>query len=135
MCWKECTVAPILSAADEEGLDRQCSGLRCKRKHVSIAKPLGVNRLAALNIGKGSQTIAIDSGKLEIFAISRLGHQARQTRLNSDRPSGEELLRLSNELAIFGLTDTTHAGRRTTLDLKQQTRSRSILEITVRTTS
>ena len=62
MSREEGAVAPILPAADEEGLDRHGSRLAREREHVGVAKAFGVHGLAALDVGQCPQPVAIDGG-------------------------------------------------------------------------
>src|SRR2546423_883702 len=122
MCREECPVSPILPTANEEGLDRHRSRLACEREHIGVAQTLGVNRLAALDIGQRPQPIAIDRGELEILAVCRLGHGPRQAALYPNRFAGEELLRFADELTIILDADPPDARRRAALDLVEQAR-------------
>ena len=89
-------MSPILAAANEEGLDRHRSAFAGEREHVGVAEAFRVHGLTALDIRQRAKPIAIDSGKLKILSLRRLGHQLRQTRLNAGRPSGEEFLRFAD---------------------------------------
>src|SRR3546814_17344052 len=67
---KEAAMPPILTAADEEARDAQLPPLRGEREHVGIAKPLRVDRLAALDEGQRFQPVA---DHRRTFIINRLG--------------------------------------------------------------
>ena len=123
---EETPVPPILAAADEEGLDAHLARLAGKRENVPVAQPLGMNRLAALHIGQGAKTVAIDRGKLEILFRSGLRHQPPQPCLDAGGLAGEKQLRIGYELAILLLADPTHARGRTTLDLIEQAGPRTV---------
>jgi hypothetical protein len=71
---EEGAVPPILPAADEEGLDAHGPALAGQREDVGVAEPLGMHRLAALDVGQRAQAVAVDGGKLEILLLGRLGH-------------------------------------------------------------
>ena len=73
-------MAPILPAADEEGLDRHRPGLAGQREHVGVAEPFGMHRLAALDVGQRAQPVAIDRGELVILPLRGLGHRACDSR-------------------------------------------------------
>ena len=111
---------PVLPSANEKGLDRHGPGLAREREHVGVAKPFGMDRLAALDVGQRPQPVAIDGGQLIILAVRGLGHLARQARLDAGRLAGEELLRLADQLAIVFAADAPDAGRRAALDLVEQ---------------
>ena len=126
---------PILPAADEESLDRDRSALAGQREHVGIAETFGVDGLAALDVGQRAQTVAVNGGELEVAPLRRLGHLLAEPCLHPGRSAGEERLRVLDQLVIVLLADAAHAWRRAALDLVEQTRPRSILEIAVGTTS
>src|SRR5689334_4203205 len=132
---KERSMSPILPVADEEGLDRDRSGLASQGKHIGITEPLGMYRLASLDVGQRAQPVAIDGGELIILLLGGFGHRPRQPRLDSGRPAGEEFLRLPDQLAIILIADAADARSRAALDLVEQAGSRAVLEIAVRTAS
>ena len=69
---EEGAMAPILPAADEEGLDRHRPGLAGQREDVGIAQPLGMHRLDALDVGQRAQAVAVDGGELVVLLLGRL---------------------------------------------------------------
>ena len=71
-----------------------------EREHVGVAEPLGVHRLAALDVGQRAQAVAIDGGQLEILPLGRLGHLLAEPRLHAGRLAGEERLRVADQLGI-----------------------------------
>ena len=77
---EEGAMAPVLPAADEEGLDRHRPALAGQREHVGIAEPFGVHRLAALDVGQRAQPVAIDRGQLVILPLGRLAPSACDSR-------------------------------------------------------
>src|SRR5205085_8732707 len=118
---EEAAMPPILAAADEEGLDAHRPALAGERENIGIAEPLGMDHLAALDVGERAQAIAIDCGKLEVHRLRRLAHQTLQLLLDLGRPAAEEILGVLDQLVIAGLVDPAHAGRRATADLVEQT--------------
>ena len=52
VCGEEGAMPPILTATNEERLNAHLAGLRRQREDVSIAQPLGIDRLATLNEGQ-----------------------------------------------------------------------------------
>src|SRR5438105_1476147 len=114
-------MAPILPAADEEGLDRYRPRLAGEREHVGVAKALGMYSLAALDVGQRAQPVAIDGGQFIILPARRVSHRPRLPRLHTGRLAGEELLRLGDQLGIILVADPAHARRRAALDLIEQT--------------
>src|SRR4051812_14280632 len=135
MCRKESAMPPVLPAADEEGLDRDGPGLARQREHVGIAKPLGMHRLASLDVGQSAQPVAIDGRELIILAFGGRRHRLAQPALDARRFAGEKLLRLIDQFVIFLLADAPDARRRAALDLVKQARPRPVLEKAVRTAS
>lgn len=132
---EEAAVPPILPAANEEGLDTHLPRRTGQRENVGVAEPLGVNRLATLDIGQRAQPVAIHRRKLIILRLGRLGHRLAEPRLNAGRLAAQEILRILDQLGIGGLLDPPDARRRTTPDLIQQAGPRSVGEKAVRTTA
>src|SRR3954447_25925452 len=118
---EEGAMAPILAAADEEGLNRHGPSLAGEREYVGVAKSLGMHRLAALDVGQSPQPVAIDGGKLVILSFGGLRHRLAQPPLHPGRFAREELLRLAHQLGIFLLANAPDARRRAALDLIEQT--------------
>src|SRR5258708_36909277 len=106
---EEGTMAPILSATDEESLDRHGSGLARKREHIGVSKPFCMNRLAALDVGERAQPVAVHCCKLKILTFGRLSHRSRQACLDARRFTGEEFLGLGDPLTIILVADTPDA--------------------------
>ena len=121
-------MAPILAAADEEGLDAHRPALAGEREHVGVAEPLGVDRLAALDEGQRAQPVAEDRGELEIHRLGRLGHQPPELLLDLGRLAAEEVLRVADQLGIAGFVDAADAGRRAAADLVEQAGPRAVGE-------
>ena len=119
---------PILAAADEEGLDAHLPGLAGQREDVGVAEPLGMDRLAALDVGQRAQPVAVDRGQLEILRLGRLGHLLAELRLHPGRLAGEESLGVGDQLGIVGLVDPADARRRAAPDLVEQARPRAVGE-------
>src|SRR5215210_1917023 len=109
---EEAAMAPIVAAADEEGLDRHHPALAGQGEYVGIPEPFRMDGLAALDEGQGAEPVAIDGGKLEIEIPRRLLHQPSQLLLNLGRLAGEEILRVRDQLAIGRLVDSPDARRR-----------------------
>ncbi len=132
---EECAVPPILSATNEEGLDRDRPCLAGEREYVGVAEPFGMHRLAALDVGQSPQAVAIDGGELIILSLGGLRHRLAQPPLHAGRLAREELLRFIHQLGIFQLSDAPDAWRRAALDLVKQARPRTVLEKAVGTAS
>ena len=113
-------MAPILAAADEEGLDAHLPALAGEREDVGVAEPLGVDRLAALDEGQRAQPVAIDRRQLEIQRLGGLGHLLAELLLHRGRLAAEEVLRVGDQLGIAGLVDPADARRRAAPDLVEQ---------------
>ena len=121
-------MAPILAAADEEGLDAHRPALAGEREDVGVAEPLGVDRLAALDVGQRAQPVAIDRGELEILRLGGLGHRLAEPRLHPGRLAGEEGLGVLDQLGIVRLVDPADARRRAAADLVEQAGPRAVGE-------
>ena len=124
-------MAPILPATNEEGLDAHLPSVAGKREDVGVAEPLGMNRLAALNIGQRTQPIAVDRGEFKILRLGGVRHRFAEPRLNPGGFAGEKLLRILDQLGIGRLFDPPDAGGRATADLIKQTRPRTVSKKTV----
>ena len=106
---EEAAMAPILAAADEEGLDAHRPALAGEREQIGVAEPLGVDRLAALDVGERAQPVAIDRGQFEIHRLRRVGHRFDSLAwMLVDLPA-EEILGVADQLGIAGLA---RSGRR-----------------------
>ena len=57
--------------------------LACQREDVGVAQPFGVDRLAALDVGKRPQPVAVDGSELEVAPIGGFGHVLAETRLHA----------------------------------------------------
>ncbi len=126
---------PILPAADEEGLDAHRPALAGQREDVGVAEPLGMDGLAALDIGERAQAVAIDRGQLEIHRLRGVAHQRLQLLLDLGRLAAEEILRVADQLVIAGLVDPADAGGRAAADLVEQAGPRPVREKAVRAAS
>ena len=130
---KKGAMAPVLAAADEKGLDAHGPGLASQSEDVGIAQPLGMHRLAALDVGQRPEAVAIDRRQLVIPRIRRRSHGRREARLHIGRLAGEERLGVGDQLGIFLAADAVDAGRRAALDLIEQARPRAVGEEAVGT--
>ena len=112
-----------------------CPALAGEREDVAVAKPFGMDRLAALDIGQRAQPVAIDRGELEILLLGRLGHLLAEPRLHAGRLAGEELLRVGDQLGISRLARSARRTAPSSADLVEQARPRAVGEKAVRTAS
>src|SRR3546814_17395214 len=69
MDWKEAAVPPVLSAANEKGLNADRSALAGHGKDVCISQALRVDRLTALNESQRFPAVAVNRGQLEIHRV------------------------------------------------------------------
>ena len=83
MGWEEGAMAPILSAANEKGLDRDRARLASQRKHVRVSEAFRVHRLAALDVGQRPQPISIDGRQLVIVPLGGKSHLLAEAGLHA----------------------------------------------------
>ena len=117
---KKAAVAPILPAADEEGLDAHLARLAGQSENIAVAQAFRMNRLAPLDIGQRAKSVAIDRGQLIVLLLGRLGHLLAKPGLNPGRLAGEELFRVLDQLGIILLADPPDAGGGAAPDLVEQ---------------
>ena len=119
---EEGAVAPVLPAADEEGLDGDLPALGGEREHVGIAHPFGVDRLRALDEGRRAQPVAQHGGAFEVEVLGGTGHLRFDLALHRAGLAAEEVLRLAHQRGIAHLVDPADARGRAALDLVEQAR-------------
>src|SRR3546814_7265307 len=83
--WKEAAVPPVLSAANEKGLNADRSALAGHGKDVCISQALRVDRLTALNESQRFQAVAVNRGQLEIHRVRCALHCCAQLALHLRR--------------------------------------------------
>ena len=123
MAGEEGAVAPVRTAADEEGLDTDLPALVCHGEDVRIADAFGIHGLAALNEGRRAQAVAQHGRALVVERFGGLGHMRLDLLLHRARFAAEEVLRLPDKLGVVRLADTVDARGRAALDLIEQTRA------------
>ncbi len=102
---EEGAVAPVLPAADEEGLDRDLPALLRHGEDIGIAHAGGVDRLAALDEGRSAQPVAQHGRAFEVELFRRLFHLRLDLVLHRGRLAAEEILRLAHQRVIAFLVD------------------------------
>jgi len=125
---EEAAMAPVLAAANEEGLDAHCATLLRQCENVGVAKAFSIDRLAALNEGQRLEAIADDGGLLEIHRIGRSLHRGAELLLHLGRLATQEILRVADQFGIALRVDAIDAGGRAALDLIEQAGARAIGE-------
>ena len=125
-------MAPVLAAADEEGLDAHLPRLAGEREDVAVAQPLGVDGLRSLDVGERAQPVAVDGGELEILLLRRFGHRLAEPCLDARRLAREEQLRVLDEVGIIFLRDPVDARGRAAADLVEQAGPLAVGEEAVR---
>ena len=113
-------MAPVLAAANKEGLHANLPALGREREDVGIPHPARVDRLRALDKGRRAQPIAQNGRRLEIECLGSLCHLRFEIGLHLARTPGEKVLRLTDQACVIFLGNAPHAGRRTPLDLVEQ---------------
>jgi len=128
---EEAAMAPVLPAANEEGLDADGRALGRQREYVGVGQARGVDRLVALDEGQRLQPVAVDRRHLEIERIGGLFHRLAELLLHLGRLARQEIARIIDQFGIILLADPVDAGRRAAPDLIEQTGPRAIVEETV----
>src|SRR3546814_20407218 len=105
MDWKEAAVPPVLSAANEKGLNADRSALAGHGKDVCISKALRVDRLTALNESQRFQAVAVNVGQLDIHRVSCALHCCAPLALNLRRFARENILTLPCRFPLIPITD------------------------------
>src|SRR3546814_7635869 len=116
MDWKEAAVPPVLSAANEKGLNADRYALAGHGKDVCISQALRVDRLTALNESQRFQAVAVNRGQLEIHRVRCALHCCAQLALHLRRFAREKILRVPRQFRIIRFTDPSDTGGRARSD-------------------
>jgi len=124
-------VAPVLPAANEEGLHPHHTALGREREHIGIAQPRRVDRLRPLDKSRRTQSVAQHRRSFELQVLGCLSHLPFQISLHRARFTRQEVLRLPHQRVVISFIDPPHTGRRTPLDLIEQAGPVTVVEETV----
>src|SRR3546814_11254055 len=101
MDWKEAAVPPVLSAANEKGLNADRSALAGHGKDVCISQALRVDRLTALNESQRFQAVAVNRGQPAIHRVRCALHCCAPLALPLPPFPREKILRVPRPLRIL----------------------------------
>ena len=132
---KKGAVPPILSAANEEGLNAHDAVAVGERKNIGIADALRVDRLTTLDEGQRLEPVAQHGGTFEVQPFRSGLHLGGKLRLHTGGFAIEEGFGVGDKIGIGAIVNPAYAWRGASLDLVQQARPVTVVEKTVRTTA